>query len=737
YGGKRLGLKALSLRVGSSKLDVTGWLDERGQDVDFALKSPDISQLYPDAGGRLDISGVIRGTRKEPNLKARLDGRSLRLSSYKVDSFKGAINLEGLSNSKIDSSFKTKGLRLDKLNLGRLVLTIRGKRFNHYLNLSVSGGDIDARLSLLGGFDTNMEYDGLVKGLRIKPLDFPAWSLEHEAQIAVSGSGLELSPLCLIESGEKGHLCLSSKVRKNFLTLNLDGKNIPLEPIAKHFTKTLILYGYSDINLNLQRSGRQIRGMVAFKTQDSRLKFASSGKNYPLNLSLDGKITESALTATLNGSLSDNFTVTGLATIPGFGLGEQNSDGNSIHIALDLKGKSLTIFQDFIPGLYVHSGTLDARVNVSGTRKSPNLNIRADIEHLRAEYPDYGLDIRSKEARLRVKNGKVSMLARLDSKDGPLLLKAQGELTPERHLVTCTVNGEDYRLVTTPYLKVDVSPRLKISWSGKKIDIRGNVLVPKARIRQMKLPPSAVVPSPDIVIKGQEPPKRRVPLAIYVKVGIKAGDKVTIDAYGLKGRLDGDVVVTMLPNSPLLLSGILSVEDGTYTAFGTELEIQKGRVIYFSTPPDNPRVEVDAIRNVGDTLVGVRIRGSLKNPEVKLFSDPPMPESEIARYLLGGGSGEGFGKASVITSGANLLISKIRQKLGMFDVLKLQTEENPDDIALIVGTYLRPDLYLKFINDFGDKMTRIILRYEFSKHIEIETETGDSPSAEIFFKIER
>ena len=181
----------------------------------------------------------------------------------------------------------------------------------------------------------------------------------------------------------------------------------------------------------------------------------------------------------------------------------------------------------------------------------------------------------------------------------------------------------------------------------------------------------------------------------------------------------------------------MSIKDGVYKAFETRLKIRKGRLLYFSSPLDNPELEVEAVRNVDDSLVGLRVKGRLKDPVIKLFSDPAMPESEIARYLLGGKKGKGVTKASAIAGGANLLLSRLRQRLGLLDEIKLETGQASDDLALMVGTYLRPDLYLKFINDFEDKVTRFILRYDYSKHIEIETETGESPSAGIFFKLER
>ncbi len=735
--GDHLVFRDVALTVGTTALNVAGWMDEKAQSLTFSLKSPNIAHLYPEAHGRLFVDGQIKGARATPKVHLKLEGNNLEFEESKTAYLKGRLDISGIQDSIIKSNFETKGLWIKDVFLNRMGLSVNGKRSNHKIIASIKGGDVTSYLYLQGKLDSNFKYSGLIKRFNVKPLNLPKWTLSKEAYLTVTKKTFILTPLCLRDEKDKGRFCLYVKDEKDSLTIHLSGKKIPLKPFSEYLSKSFLLYGYADVNLDLSRRQERVKGAIFFKTDTASLRMLSGKKEYPLDLVLGGSISEKGLKANIDGQLLDNFEVTGILTIPDFRLGKPVSDAIPIQLALDIQGESLAIIQDLVPGLFIYDGSLAAKIRVSGPLKSPDIEARARMENLKAEYPAYGMKIASKHTRVAIKNGLLDLIAQLESVDGSLVVTGKGSVMPSSQSVVLTIKGKDYRLITTPYLKVDISPDLELSIKEKRLDIRGNVLVPWAEIKQVKVAESAILPSPDIEIEGKKERTKKVPIGIYAKVDLKAGEKVTVDAYGLKGRVVGDLQINISPNSPLLLTGILSIKDGTYIAFGTELNIDKGRVIYFSSPPDDPRVEVEAVRTVGDTVVGVRINGSLKSPKVKLFSDPSMPESEIARYLLGGSKGEGFSKAGVITSGANLLISKIRQKLGMLDVLKLQTEENPDDIALIVGTYLRPDLYLKFINDFGDKMTRIILRYEYSKHIEFETETGDSPSAEVFFKLER
>ena len=91
---------------------------------------------------------------------------------------------------------------------------------------------------------------------------------------------------------------------------------------------------------------------------------------------------------------------------------------------------------------------------------------------------------------------------------------------------------------------------------------------------------------------------------------------------------------------------------------------------------------------------------------------------------------------AAIAGGANILASKIREFLGLED-LQVKSGKETEDISILVGTYLTPDLYVQFINDIGENMSILKLKYTLTKRIELQTETGDNPSADIFFKFER
>ena len=193
------------------------------------------------------------------------------------------------------------------------------------------------------------------------------------------------------------------------------------------------------------------------------------------------------------------------------------------------------------------------------------------------------------------------------------------------------------------------------------------------------------------------------------------GDDVTIDAFGVRGRLTGALRVFQPPGKELLGDGQLAIVDGFYrisaglglsAEIGAPLTIEQGRLIYAKSPIGNPGLLLQAQREGGDTTAGVRVLGTIRNPKLAFFSDsdPEMSRSEITTYLLTGVPPKRDGEA---------------------------------DHSLSLGTYVAPKLYMEYENALGDAPDKVKLRYDLSRRIELQTETGESQGGDIFYKFER
>ena len=103
----------------------------------------------------------------------------------------------------------------------------------------------------------------------------------------------------------------------------------------------------------------------------------------------------------------------------------------------------------------------------------------------------------------------------------------------------------------------------------------------------------------------------------------------------------------------------------------------------------------------------MRVFGTLRSPKLTFFSDsdPGMSQSEVSSYLLTG--------------------------------IPPKSSSGSENQGLSVGTYVAPKLFMEYETAIGDEQDKVKLRYDLNSWIELQTETGESQGADVFFKFER
>src|SRR3546814_14949833 len=78
--------------------------------------------------------------------------------------------------------------------------------------------------------------------------------------------------------------------------------------------------------------------------------------------------------------------------------------------------------------------------------------------------------------------------------------------------------------------------------------------------------------------------------------------------------------------------GEINLVDGHYKAYGQDLTIETGKLIFSGGPVTEPALEVRATRKpTEDVTVGLYVRGTRRKPDFQLFSTPPMPHQQQHR----------------------------------------------------------------------------------------------------------
>ena len=161
---------------------------------------------------------------------------------------------------------------------------------------------------------------------------------------------------------------------------------------------------------------------------------------------------------------------------------------------------------------------------------------------------------------------------------------------------------------------------------------------------------------------------------------------------------------------------------------------------------DNPGLDIRAVREVNDVTVGLKVLGRLQQPEIELFSDPVMGQTDMLSYLLFGRpmestsstEGETMGQAALALglAGGDILARTVGDRFGIDDV-RVESNDTGDEASLVVGSYLSPKLYVSYGVGLMDSLNSLNLRYQLSNRWQLEVESGETSGADLFYTIER
>ena len=229
-------------------------------------------------------------------------------------------------------------------------------------------------------------------------------------------------------------------------------------------------------------------------------------------------------------------------------------------------------------------------------------------------------------------------------------------------------------------------------------------------------------------------------------VRVRLGDKVTVAAQGFTGRVLGELRITEQARRPARASGELRVVDGKFKAYGQSLEIVKARLLYTGQAIGDPAIDARAERVAGDVTAGLRVSGRASAPRTTLYSKPALADGEILSYLVIGqpltrassaDASAMIGAAAALgLRGGNLVTRSLARSFGL-DELQLTGRPDQDNLALNVGKYISPRLYVGYGMGLMDRANTVQLRYLLGERWSLEAETGTRTGADVLYSIER
>jgi translocation and assembly module TamB len=362
------------------------------------------------------------------------------------------------------------------------------------------------------------------------------------------------------------------------------------------------------------------------------------------------------------------------------------------------------------------------------------------------------LDLQGIELNLNsTRAGVISLVSQVQSGDGRMTLV--GDLNgfgTANWRAQAFINGTDFRVVSLPQLKANLSPDIKVTADASAMHLTGDAVIPWARANIKSLPPSATQVSSDVVIVDEKFLQEQSvsPFSVYSNLNLSLGKDVSFKGFGLSSKLTGRLNLLKEAHRPFFTNGYVSVSEGSYKAYGQTLTIERGRLA-FQGPYDNPGLDIRATRQIRDsdsTKVGLDIDGTLQRPKAKVFSSPSRSDSEAMMMLL---TGKPIKDAS--DADASLLLSamsglgmdsggSITAEINRFfrvDQLEVKSDDGIDQSQLWVGKYLTPKLLVRYVVGIFDQAFSFGIEYQLTDSFRIEAESGETKTVDLIYKIER
>lgn len=395
------------------------------------------------------------------------------------------------------------------------------------------------------------------------------------------------------------------------------------------------------------------------------------------------------------------------------------------------------------------SGRLSSDLKLAGTVRAPQLT--GDLALSDTKIDAYAINLSLRDVNLKAHLGDNSL-----SLQGSAGAGVNGHAAFSGNLAwqngtssgELKLTGQNLKVIDLPMARVIASPNVELKLDGRRIDVTGTVELPYARIERPDALAGAVTTSSDERIIGAQVKDEPNPYQIFGSVKLTLGERVTINAFGLKGRLSGSITTQADQSGITRATGDINIEEGKYAAYSRQLDIEHGKLFYSNTILDNPSIDVRATKEFPDILAGVNVRGTLRNPTISFFSEPPVSQTQIVSLLFAGGSLDSLPTtnttdATVRANGSRdvgigeasaLLAQQVGSKFGLEAGVESDLDNDP---SLVVGRYITPRLYVGYGVGLLEAINTVKLRYTVGDHWTIKTEAGQVRSADLIFSIQK
>jgi autotransporter translocation and assembly factor TamB len=759
-------------------------LDEAGQsNLTFHLDTPRLEELAAlaglDASGIVAIDGTLTGNAAELFAKGRAIGSGVNYGesgalSVSAD-FEARIPDLTIERATVDADTRATFLTVAGQDIDELAGT--ATYASKQLRFDATASQAERSVAAAGSAAFHPDHQEIhLERLALRTRDLE-WQLASGSEAAIRyGKGtVELNDIKLV-SGDQS-ITAGGTIAETGNALTFAVTNVELANVDAMLMRPPQFSG------RLNASGR-VQGTTKDPALNGEFTVNDGGFRDFRYQTFGGAVDFSGAELTVDVRLQQNATqwLTAKGTLPValFSARDESSEDSSaaaaprpIDLTIDSSPIDLGLVQGFTTAVTKVGGTMEAHVRLTGTADEPRPDGAVTVKNGALTVAATGVPYKNITGRIDLHPDRlhIEQITVLDNHDSALTVT--GDLAVrERQLgdVQLYVIANDFKVVDSKMGNVRIESSLEVNGQLEAPRISGYLGVTTGQLNLDEIiavvGPSAYSTTPTEFVNSNAEPVAQaqesspgvfdrvtmdvtfhVPNDLIVRSSSLQTPGSPIGLGALNVTLGGDLRAVKEPGGRPQLYGSITTVRGTYDFQARRFEILRDGGIRFDGVDElNPRLDIRTRRVIQGVEANVNVRGTLKEPEIVLTSNPPLEEADILALVVFNqplnqlGEGQRIslaGRAQAMAAGAvaNQLADSIGGALHL-DTFEIELAPDADvDATVTIGQQVGRNLYVKLQRDVGDTgSTNFILEYEINRWLRLQTNVlqGSSTQHSVF-----
>lgn len=724
-------------------------------DMTFSVDAPDLGVAVPEASGSVRVEGSVQGPRQTPHLVATFQADEIARDSLGLEAATGSVDVDLAAGGVSEIDVHVLGLRSGSTRVDSVSVLGSGTREAHEIQLGGWMAEERAGVALSGavleteGADgPTLAWAGSLDSLIAVTEVAGTWSLDRPADVYASADSVSLGETCLTQL--TAGACLQGDRGPDGAALGqVAVTSLPLALLAANAPEGTTVDGTLDAEAQFSlaadgtlsgEGAARTTGGIATAVGPETVQFALEGDGFSFAVDEAGARADAdfALVPQVG---EGQLELTAEVVLPGYTNVSIAPEDQALEGRVDASSDNLAFLAVLSPLLSDVGGRMNLEAGITGTLAAPEVQGSIGVEDGFADIPELGLELRELTVQGEGDpDGGIELQGSVRSGEGVFELAGRTPTVPTTDdPAELTLTGERFLAIATPEIQVEIGSDLNIGFDGSLTTVEGSVTIPWARVELVEVPESAISPSSDVVFVGEEPVE---PPQVDARVQLVVGNDVRFEGLGFTSMFEGDLTIREEPGALPLISGELNLIDGRFAAYGQNLDVDPGRVV-FSGPPENATLDVTAERLAQDgTTAGLIVTGSAFDPQIRIFSDPSMSDADALSYIMygtalsdGDASQQQQVAGAAATLGANVLTTKLAGSVGL-DEARIEGTTR-DEAELVAGKYLTPSVFVSYGVGLFKPSNTFRIKYLLSSSWALQAESGDANGGDVLYQIER